>query len=412
MKSYLPIRDFGAFHPRALLERDDVRRDFHVVFQFVVDFAGTVAVVEVCDMAVLLRFGDGQRADAHRAEIFALDAVDGRRAGEEAFRNMEVAVVFHHAGVDDIRDALAVKLVEFGPAFEGGGDFEGAVAAEVEIDDAVAVFDGSDGLAVFGDDEGSEILIDGASFLTVGFDGLMGGGELAAFAENMGLPAAFDHGPVGAVAVHRDVHAAAAGGDPRVAALQAFHKIFKRIDVGEGGCFTDVTAVQQDVDADLLDAFLRGFNHHRLQVVDVGMDVAVGEQTDEMQRGVLFDDIARDFLPGLAFEHLAGLDIVADELGALREDASGTDGVVADFGVAHVRVAGQTDGEAVGLQFRVRAVFEHPVQIGLVGGGDGVSVRVFAETDAVHDDEHDGALAAFEPSGFFQFVNHFERYSF
>ena len=69
-------------------------------------------------------------------------------------------------------------------------------------------------------------------------------------------------------------------------------------------------------------------------------------------------------------------------------------------------------GEAVGLQFRVRAVFEHPVQIGLVGGGYGVAVRVFAETDAVHDDEHDGALAAFEPSGFFQFVNHFERYSF
>ena len=240
----------------------------------------------------------------------------------------------------------------------------------------------------------------------------MGGSELTAFAEHVGLPAAFDHGPVGAVAVHRDVHTAAAGGDTGVTALQAFHKVFERIDIGEGGSFADVTTVQQDVDADLLDAFLRGFHHHGLQVIDVGMDVAVGEQTDEMERGILIDDVACDFLPGLAFEHLTGLDVVADELGALRENAAGTDGVVTDFGVTHVCVAGQTDGETVGLQLRVRAVFEHPVQIGLVGGGDGVAVRVFSETDTIHDDENDGAFPAFEPGGFFQFVNHFARYSF
>ena len=117
--------------------------------------------------------------------FIAADAVDGGRAGQVAFRNVEVAVVLHHARIDHIRPTNAVEVAEI-ILLEGSGDFKGAVTAEVEIDDAVAVLDGADGLAVFGDDEGPEVLVDGACLLAEGLDGLLGAGELASFAKDPG----------------------------------------------------------------------------------------------------------------------------------------------------------------------------------------------------------------------------------
>ena len=206
--------------------------------------------------------------------------------------------------------------------------------------------------AVFAcDDECAEVLVDGVGFVAERLDGVLCGWEEASFAEDVGLPAAFDHRPVGVVAVHGDEHASAAGGDAGIAALglQGLEELLEGQDILQGGGLADVASVQEDMNADALDALGGGVLHHRLEVVDVGMDIAVGEESDEMQRGVVAEDIGGNFLPAGVLEHLAVGDGVGDQLGALVEDASGAHGVVSDLGVAHVGVGGQSDRHAVGL---------------------------------------------------------------
>ena len=79
------------------------------------------------------------------------------------------------------------------------------------------------------------------------------------------------------------------------------------------------------------------------------MDVAVGQQAQEVQ-GLAVLGVGGQLLPGLGLEQRAGLDALGDQLGALGVDLAAAEGVVAHFGVAHVVVAGQTHGGAVGLQ--------------------------------------------------------------
>ena len=131
--------------------------------------------------------------------------------------DMGVAVVFHHAGVSDVGASDSVEFIE-GVVVESARDFDGAVASEVEEDDAIAVFDGAGGFAISDDDEGWEVLIaDAVFFFTERFDGFGGAGEVARLPEDMGFPTAFDDAPIGFVAVHRRDHAAAARGDAIVA---------------------------------------------------------------------------------------------------------------------------------------------------------------------------------------------------
>jgi hypothetical protein len=65
---------------------------------------------------------------------------------------------------------------------------------------------------------------------------------------------------------------------------------------------------------------------------------------------------------------------------------------VADLRVAHILIAGQTDGGAVGLQPGVGAGGEQVVQGGGVGQLDGIAAATVALTDAVHDYENNGFL--------------------
>ena len=88
-----------------------------------------------------------------------------------------------------------------------------------------------------------------------------------------------------------------------------------------------------------------GFPQHSNEVMDVGMDVAVGQQTQEMQR------LAGNGVGDQVFqvsEHTAcRFDGLTDQLRALRVDLAAAQRVVADLGVAHIIIGGQTDGGAV-----------------------------------------------------------------
>jgi hypothetical protein len=145
---------------------------------------------------------------------------------------------------------------------------------------------GPTGPCVVGDDEAGEVLVVEAGLFVEGLDGRAGGGEAAALAAHVDLPAAGDHLPVGLVAVHGDDHAPAAAGDAIVAAVlrEVGEDLLEAIDVEEGGAAGDVAAVDQDVHAGPLHALAGGALQQGDQVIDVAVDVAVGEQADEVQR--------------------------------------------------------------------------------------------------------------------------------
>ena len=253
------------------------------------------------------------------------------------------------------------------------------------------------------DDELVDVLVDDVGILgAVGLDGRLGARELPALPEDVAVPAALDLLPVRAVAVHRNVLPAAARGDAVIEALRVIRRQegLEGLDVFERALLAHVAAVEEDMDANLLDALDRAARDHRFEVVDVRMHVAVGEEADEMDgpAGRALLDVADELLPGGALEHRSRRDGVGDELGALRVDAAAADGVMADLGVAHVLVGGQADGQAVGLEPRVGRRGLHGPEGPHLGIGDRVALRILAVAHAVHYHEHEGAAPAF-PGG-------------
>ena len=389
-----PVGDLGALHPRPLFEGDDVAGHLDVLFKLVVELAGAVAVEEVGDMAELLRLADGELPDVRRTEVLGQRPVDRRRGDQVLLGYMQVAVVLHHAGVLDVGVALSVELLEV-LGLEGLGQLQGAVAAEVEEDDAVAVLDGPHRRAALGDDERRKILIDGPGLLSQRLDGTLGAVEEPALAEDVGLPSALYHVPVGVVPVHRDDHPSAAAGDPgiEVGVVEGGEERLEGEEVLQRAELSHITPIEQGMDAHPSHPLALRLSDHRLEVVDMGVDVPVAEQTDEVQRRVVLLGVGHQLLPDRPVEHRPALDRCVDQLGSLAEDASAADGVVSHLAVAHVLVAGKADGKAVGLQLRPGIGLVELVQIAGHGGAHAVTLSIFAEAHAIHDDQDDRALA-------------------
>jgi hypothetical protein len=156
-------------------------------------------------------------------------------------------------------------------------------------------------------------------------------------------------------------------------------------------------------------AFGLGLHDHRLQVVDVAVHVAVGEQADEVDHARLAVGsglgAGHDLLPRLAGPDGAVGDGVGHQRGALGIDLAGADGVVADFRVAHVVVGRHAHRGAVGAQADVRAFGEQAVEGGLAGGGDGAAGVVLGDAVAVHDDDDNRARDTGEGGSFCSMVD-------
>ena len=214
----------------------------------------------------------------------------------------------------------------------------------------------------------------------------------------MGLPAEFHHLPVSVVTVHGDLHTSTARSDANVEFRRAefVEELFERADVIESGGFRNVTTVEEDVNANLLDAFLLGLGNHGLEVSDVGVNVTIAEETDEVENGVLFTNVAGDFLPSVTAEDVAAVDGVCNEGCTLVVNLASTDSVVADFGVTHVFVGRHTDGATVSLQKHVRVHLEEVVESRGAGGLDGVAFDLIGDTKTIHDDGYDRSLDAGE----------------
>ena len=184
---------------------------------------------------------------------------------------MKVSVVLKHTCVNNFRNSYSVELIKVGAAIECLGNFNSAVASEVEEYNGVAVVDCSYRLAVFGDNERGKILVDGVCFGSVCFNSLVSGRKVSAFAEDVSLPTELYHMPVSFVTVHCDNHSAAAGRDFDIAVFvgKLCDELFKRIDIVKSRSLTNVTTVKENVNSDCLYSGFLSFNEHSLEVVDV-----------------------------------------------------------------------------------------------------------------------------------------------
>ena len=382
--------DLLGLHGRRLLEGDHVGGDFLVDFQILVHLAGTVAVPEIGHMAVLLGLGQGVLMDSGGAQHLGQGVLDDGGLHQIMLGDLQVAVVLEHTGKLHAGVVAPVEVVKV-LAVKGQRDLLRPVTPEVEEDDAVAVGDLRHRLAAPLDHESGQILIDAARLCAVGLDGRLGRGESSADCLNVGAPALLYHRPVGLVAVHGDLHTAAAGGDGVIAALgvQLGENLLQHIHILQRGGGGHVTAVQKDVAVGFLHALGMGFPQHGDQVMDVGMDVAVGQQTQKMQR-LAGNGVGDQVFPRLGCIERAVFDGLTDKLRALGVDLAAAQRVVADLGVAHIIVSGQTDGGAVGFQVSMGAGGKQMIQRGGLSDRDRVAAAAVTLADTVHDNKNNG----------------------
>ena len=343
-------------------------------------------------MPKLLRFADGQLRHSGSNQIFIQRAVNRGRGHQIFLRDVQIAVIFHHAGVFHLRARAAVKMLEI-VIFKRVRDFNGAVAAEVEKDHTVAVHNRPGGLAVCLNDKRRQVLVNDAGlFIAEGFNRLAGGSKEPPLALHMGLPAQLHHAPVGIIAVHRDHHASTARCDQKLSfafGILVLEKGLDVVNVIQCGSQRDIAPVQKRMQAYARDPLHGGLGQHGLELIHMAVNIAVGQEPDEMQSGLVGLAVCDEIFPDRALENAARGDRVVHQLGALIKHPAAADRVVADFAVAHVPVGGKADSAAVSLELRIHCVGLEPVHRRRGSRADKIALFILPNANAVHDHQHD-----------------------
>lgn len=366
-------------------------------------------------MGVLFGFCHAEVAEVGLGHEVGEEVV--HRFGRDDDGELEVFVILSHADVVEVggdgaegylcfelcrfgeRKALAADGVcgEAGRACEDAGDLAGAIGAVVEVDDHVVVADEADGGAIGGIDagEGRDELVGDA--VVVEFPN---SDEGAFIATAFGI--ASDHCIEGllfffpaAVTVHGVVAAADAGQETDVIFVKFALEFLKIVRTAGGH---GVAAVHEGVDEDAGEFVFGGHAEEGVEVALVGVDAAVGEETDEVERSSLLGCEFVGFCErGIGVEG-AVEDGGVDAGHVHVDDAAGTEVEVADFAVAHLPV-GEADEVFAGAEEGIGVVAEERVVGGLAGLGNGVAVGLGAVTPSVEDGEddwcfgHDGSVS-------------------
>ena len=325
-------------------------------------------------MGVLLRFGDAQLGQAHGAEVLA-QAVFHRDPGPGHQHVGHGGVIL---GVADVGggEILPLEAVEI-RVHNGPGDLPGPVGTVVEENDAVVVGDGALRVA----DHGLHKLVGDIVGIGLGH-GVHGVGILDALA--------VDHGVIGqlhplpaVVPVHGVIPAHNGGDFAHAQGLALVPAGGDEVPAAGGG---HVPPVQEGVDIHPGQALVLGHLQQGIQVLDVGVDAAVGQKPVQVQAGALFQAVVHGLVVGGVFKEAAIVDGAGDAGQVLEHHPA-----AADVGVAHLAVAhlpgGQTHVQAAGGQGGVGIFGEKPVQLGRPGQAHGVAGAGVGEAEAVHDDQ-------------------------
>lgn len=251
-------------------------------------------------MGVLLRLGYAEVAKVCLRHEVGEEII--HRLGGDDDGELEVFVVLRHADVVEVggdaaegylcfefcgfgeREALATDGVcgQAGLACQDAGDLAGAIGAIVEVDDYVVVADEADGCVVRWVHAGK------------GWDELVGDAVVVELADAGGgavIAASFgiagDHCVEGwfflfpaTVAVHGIVAAADAGQEADVVLVELAEKV---LEVAEAAGGHGVAAVHEGMDEDAGELVFGGHAEEGVEVALVGVDAAVGEESDEVE---------------------------------------------------------------------------------------------------------------------------------
>ena len=312
-------------------------------------------------MGVLLRLSDAQLGQPQMAEVLA-QAVFHLDAGEGHLHVGHRGVVLRvaHVGQGEELAGEAVKV----RVHKGPGDLPGPVGPEVEEDHAVVV--GHAPIRVH--HHRLHELIGDAPGIGLPHGGHRVGVGVGAFA--------VDHGVVGGlqpvpalVTVHGVVAADHRGDLAHADGAALLHGLGHEVRAGGG---RDVPAVQEGVEIDPLQTLFLGQAQQGPQVLDVGVDTAVGQQTDEVQGRSLFQTAVHGVEVGAVAEEGAVLNGTGDPGQVLKHHPAGADVGVAHLAVAHLPL-GQTHIQTGGGQSGVGIFGKELVQTGSLCRCNGVA---------------------------------------
>ena len=228
--------------------------------------------------------------------------------------------------------------------------------------------------------------------------------KLSAFAKHVSLPTEFNHRPVSFVTVHGDLHSATARCNLGIKGIVAKRskEFFKRIYVFKCRSFANVTAVKQDVNANLCHAFFLSTADHRFQMVDVRMHVTVREKAEEVESSAVCFYVFNKGLPGSGSEHLTAFDRVGYQLCTLCKYLTRTECVVTYFGVTHIVIRRKTNCSSVCLELNPRIFCHQLVQHGCSGFCHSIGIGIGSKTYTVHYNGNNRSFYAFKQGGFFK----------
>ena len=333
------------------------------------------AVEEEGHMGILLRFRDAELGQSQIAEILTQTVADGLTGvGHLHIGHGSVILRGADEGHGEILAGEAVEL----RVHKGPGDLTGPVRAVVEEDHTVIIGDGAVPVA----DHRLDELVGDAGGVGILHRCHGQGIDVGALTVDHGVIGGFHTVPA-LVAVH-GVVTAHEGCDLTHAQLPAlFHRPGHIVHAGGGG---NVPSIQKCVDVDPLKATVLCHLHQGEEVVDVGVDAAVAEQTHEVKGRALFLAGVHGVNIGGILEEISVINGFADPGQVLKHHPA-----CADVGVAHLTVAHlacrQTYIQTGGGQLCMGILLEELIQTRSVGGGNGVALRLGPETESVHNDE-------------------------
>ena len=88
--------------------------------------------------------------------------------------------------------------------------------------------------------------------------------------------------------------------------------------------------------------FLCLFNH-RLEMIDMRMDITIRKKTDEVKCALILLDVLNKLLPCSSLEHISRRDGIGYELCSLCENPAASHRVMSYFAVTHISIGRKTD---------------------------------------------------------------------
>ena len=261
-------------------------------------------------------------------------------------------------------------------------DLPGAVGAEVEEDDGVAVADRADGLTVLDEDGRLNELVGLAPGVGLG-DRLGGAARPEAGRKDERRVRAGD--PVPSLVA---VHGVVAAGDGRDLHGRRIEHGLEPGEVTLGGLRRRVASVREGMDAHAGHPLPRREPQQPFEMALVGVDAAVGEKAHHVERRAAAPrGRAGPEQRGILLERAVAQREV-DPQEVLRHHATRAERQVADLGVAH-HAGGQPHRLAGGLEESPGVLGEPPVVDRRARQRDGVALRRRSVTPAVADEEED-----------------------